>query len=96
MTVSRPELPLPDNRESRVRRPLSPNGNEGSPFVAPGRSPLALALHEPPFRLRPSRYAVAVMSPQTKPQSSRATATTAICGFFPRPTRRAYRLHRRV
>ncbi len=66
--------------------------------MAPGRPPLALArCTNLLFCIAPAFvYAVAVMSPHVKPQSSRATAVAATCDFFPRLTRRVYLLNSRV
>jgi len=97
MTVSRLELPQPDTRESGARRRLSPNGLEDSPFVAPDRPSLALALHDLLSLMSSSfNYGMATMRPQVKPQSSRAIAVTATCDFLPRLTRRVYRRCSRV
>ena len=60
---------------------------EGSPFVAPGRPLLALSLLAS-FRDGSSEKNYAVMIPQVKAQSSRATAVTATCEGLPRLTSR--------
>lgn len=87
MTVSRPDCSL-----SRIAGPepgglLSHSRVEGFPFVAPDRPLLALSLHGLlSVGVAVPRYAV--IRPQVKAQSSRATAVTATCDGFPRLTRR--------
>jgi hypothetical protein len=91
MTVSRPELPLSCNAGPGSEDALAQSAGEGSPFVAPDRPLPALSL----YGFLSAAYAAA-MSPQTNPQSSRATAATASWDFFPRPTRREYLRCRRI
>lgn len=82
MTVSRLELPRSKARGFESED-LPPRSREGSPFVARDvrcLGPLTVGF-----------YAATAIA-QTNPQSSRASATTAVWRDLPRPTKRTYLL----